>query len=760
MRMIHSPIALLAASALLALSGACSGSAGKNGASGTDGLDGTNGTNGTNGVDGAVGADGTDGSSGTDGTDGTNGTDGTDGVVGVDGRDGHRGEGPWGVNLSVVDIAGGTGPDGQFLVGDFPVVTFTVTDDDGLEYDLSELTGMYFNLSGPTSHYQIAIYYSDLSSVSTDAVYDYDGTWTYTFSEAIPATFHAPPNDTTDLGYDDGDWGGEAITDGTYTVAGWAYIRQYRQDGTSYYESDNIANDVLVGTATAYETREVVLAENCATCHGDEFYAHGGSRRDLGVCLTCHVAGGEDRYSSTDATVTPSTTIGLTTMIHKIHNGSTLTDGLEIAGYPSDSTAEGYPDYNLVDFSDVTFPRWPMEAATCDACHGDAVDGDVETRPTRQACGACHDTVDFATGDNHDGGVRTDDSLCFVCHTATAIEGYHADPRDSTSITSGMNVDVVGVTGGSGGGGNFQVGDFITVEFALTHDDGTAATISELSSSTAVFSGPTDHFQWILESASGNVVSASVYDSTAGTYSYTFASAIPATYSAQKNDTTDLGYDKGDWYGEALVDGTYRVGLMAYENVTDSDGTTWRDNTSDTVDFLFGSATTVEGRDVVAEDNCLACHGKLEFHGDSRAGLDYCLMCHTAGGEDKYSATDATTTPGVTIEFKVMIHKIHAGDLLTETYDINGYGTPYSTTNFNEISFPRQDGGVMACAACHEGSDAWKDPSTAPCTSCHDTEDAAAHAAIMTDETYGESCDVCHGEGADFAVEQMHDWLR
>lgn len=729
----------------------------------------TNGKNGVDGLDGAAGADGAPGDAGSNGSDGQDGTgadgeDGEDGEDGLDGRSGHDGEGPWGMTLTFLEVSGGTGTDGAFLIGDYPVVTFSLTDDAGQSYDLDELSGMYFILSGPTSHYQIVIDYDGMDRVIDTASANTDGTWTYAFSAPVPATYAPVPNDSADLGLDDGDWGGEPVLDGTYSIGGWAYIKNYRQDGTSYYDAGSGVQNVLLGAATTLEAREVVLEENCTQCHGETFQAHGGSRQDFDVCVTCHVAGGEDRYSDVDATTTPATTIVFESMIHKIHNGSVLANGAVYNGYPADPDAEGYPNYNVNDFSGVVFPRFPMAAADCDACHADAAEGNVEDKPVRLACGSCHDSVNFETGDGHDGGIQLDDTNCTVCHTAASITSNHQDPRDDVTINTGLNVDIVGVSGGSGAGGALQVGDFITIEYTLSDDAGAALTTAALASATAIFSGPNTHYQLTLESSSGNVASASVAGSVAGTYTYTFASAIPATFPAQKNNTTDLGVEDGDWYGTDLVGGTYRVALNAYKNVTqthaDATTTNWRVASADIEDVLVGDATVLEVRDVVDQDSCLQCHGNMEFHGEGRENLDYCVVCHTAGSEDRYSGTDATTTPRVTVNLPVMIHKIHNGSNLTEEYNINGYGSPYVTINFNEVTFPRFDGGVEACTACHGESDAWKTPTATPCLACHDTSDAAAHAAINTDETYGESCEVCHGEGRDFAVETMHDWLR
>ena len=41
---------------------------------------------------------------------------------------------------------------------------------------------------------------------------------------------------------------------------------------------------------------------------------------------------------------------------------------------------------------------------------------DWKTNPTREACGSCHDTVNFATGANHAGGPAASDQNCAICH--------------------------------------------------------------------------------------------------------------------------------------------------------------------------------------------------------------------------------------------------------------------------------------------------------------------------------------------------------
>lgn len=744
------------------------GDAGATGPAGADGADGAAGADGSDGEDGAPGSDGEDGAPGTDGADGSDGADGADGADGEPGRDGHNGDAPWGVNFDIVSVTGGSGTDGAVQIGDLLSVTFSLLDDDGIEYDMEEMSSIAFQLAGPVENPAIAIYYADLASVISNAVYNGDGTWTYDFTVAMPSVYDTPPNDTSDLGLDEGDMGGQAVVDGTYYLTAWAYIRQYRQDGSYYYESDNEVESLLVGAATTLETREVVLAENCAECHGNEFFAHGGSRRDLEVCVSCHVGGAEDRYSATDSTTTPGASIAMGNMVHKIHMGEELTYGLVLNGYPADSTMDGYPNYNAHDYSEVAFPAWPQGAGDCASCH-DGGTGEQYTNPTRDACGACHDNIDFTESNSdaesyHEGGVQTSDANCAVCHTASDVEEDHMDKREDPDFSDGLNVDILRVYNQSGLD-TFQVGDNITVEYTVTDDAGnsldsslwnygssSSACGTIYGSATVILTGPSEHMTrtWYSPSPSSSVTTGSLrygstYDSSSGVYTYTFTEStgalavIPSTYPAQMSND-------GEWYGQALVSGTYRIGMDIYTTLWDDACNRYRVADSDYIDVLLGDATSIEPRLVVDESGCDNCHTTIEFHGSGRVGVDYCLMCHTAGNENS--------------DFPGMIHRIHAssemegGSWCFEYEDDGSCGELYSVT------FPRQDGGVQACTACHGDNTAYKDPSTRGCVTCHDSEDAEAHAALNTHETYGESCDVCHGDGRDYSSDTVHNWLR
>jgi hypothetical protein len=49
-----------------------------------------------------------------------------------------------------------------------------------------------------------------------------------------------------------------------------------------------------------------------------------------------------------------------------------------------------------------------------------------------QACGACHDNVNFATGANHAGGGQTSNANCVFCHTSSGIQAAHLGAKRRT----------------------------------------------------------------------------------------------------------------------------------------------------------------------------------------------------------------------------------------------------------------------------------------------------------------------------------------
>ncbi len=266
----------------------------------------------------------------------------------------------------------------------------------------------------------------------------------------------------------------------------------------------------------------------------------------------------------------------------------------------------------------------------------------------------------------------------------------------------GVVLAITGVAGGTGTNGNLRAGDTARVTFTVKRKDGRNVALRELTSSAIYVSGPTTNYQRVIASQS-DVKTRSV-DNGDGTWTYTFAAAIPTTYLAPLNDSPafDAGY--GELTGQPLLDGTYTVAMQAYQNFT-IDGVTYRDTGNATSNFLFGAATTLVKREVVAQANCEQCHTQLRAHGGTRTEVGVCLTCHTAGSEDRNVSTVEGGTPGVSIDFGVMVHRIHnaahlpsvvgvgvsSGGALDYTvaskpYKMVGYNN--SVIDFSNIAFP------------------------------------------------------------------------
>ena len=116
-----------------------------------------------------------------------------------------------------------------------------------------------------------------------------------------------------------------------------------------------------------------------------------------------------------------------------------------------DLVKQGY-HYNNDDLGLFNEVKFPQDIRNCTKCHDGSAnavhktaDGDNwKNVPSRLACGACHDGINFATGKGitladaalialgktpsgvgHIGGAKADDSQCALCHDATTIPVYH-----------------------------------------------------------------------------------------------------------------------------------------------------------------------------------------------------------------------------------------------------------------------------------------------------------------------------------------------
>ncbi len=367
----------------------------------------------------------------------------------------------------------------------------------------------------------------------------------------------------------------------------------------------------------------------------------------------------------------------------------------------------------------------------------------------------------------------------------------------------GLVFEVISLAGATGPSGTFQAGDVISVTYKVELGDGTALPVDDLDDARIWLAGPTTNYQ-LLISAKSDLASAAVRNPD-DTYTYTFSVPIPAVYPAPLNDTTK--FTAGELTGQALMPGTYTLFFRARKDYW-FDGERIRDVANQTEDFLFDGSSILVARDVVQVDACNQCHDQLQFHGGSYRDTRVCVSCHTAGAEDS-SSTDSGDMTNVTIEFKVMIHKIHNGAHLPS---VNGVGTdingdrdytvtpvpylvgssgtnPSRTHDFSGIHFPVwpnlseempvDDGfgslsndeedqelailtGVTDCSKCHTGSSTYlSNPTRAACGSCHDdidwTRNYTANGLTMPPQANDQSCAGCHQvSGNPLAVVDAH----
>lgn len=733
------------------------------GCTGATGPQGPQGVPGETGAQGPQGDAGAPGETGAQGDAGAPGTPGPQGDAGAPGRD-VRLVGP-GLKVTVLDAG---------LTGTVASMELLITDD--ANHPL-ERTGTYtegaVSLSAVPAWLDVrgdglVLDYTPYKrNAAGQASADTGGTWLelepldsgryrYTFGTAIDPAGHEDRTHTFAL------YGSRTFEGATY-VANVEF--NFRPDG----------QPVTV-------TREVVTTQACNGCHGT-LRLHGGSRQQVGLCITCHNPG------VTNVDPDTGNSIDFKELIHKLHRGANLPSVLdggvyEIIGYGG----------SVNDFSDVNFPRVITD---CQVCHQGNQAAQWKTHPSRAACGSCHDRTWFTDANPPAGwvlhgqtwadanpgstapGPRPDDSTCITCHGPTGIfrvEDVHVAPELDTSHALAVTIDPVA--------GQVAAGTPLAFEFHVTWDGQPRDIISApLNAMSAVLSGPNTDFvtMWGTNPfTSANMKTTGTLeavDAGAGHFRYTFpvASALPAN-----------------------ATGSFTVGMEGAMNAAQPRYAFM----SPTRAFAVTDATAIARRRVIDSAKCNACHGNLTFHGGARRGGEYCVMCHNPNNanNERVARFESSTVLAESVDFRVMIHKIHAGTKLSQPYVLYGFPAPTAAnpvgtpTNFGETRYPRA---LNECEACHLAGTwalpasqgrapsilqqltcsedpaadtdsyctgtAWNitgtiqlPPETAVCTSCHDQTYTSAHAQVNTTTSGVEACSTCHGPGKAFDVKTAH----
>src|ERR1035441_456843 len=231
---------------------------------------------------------------------------------------------------------------------------------------------------------------------ATNAIGDY----TYTFKTKAPTTFDATVTNSI----------------------GVSAQRDLSEFGTfdEWSETSNDVFNFVPNGSPVTVTRSVVTTAACNGCH-DPLIGHGGSRLKVELCIMCH----------TPQTINADTklTQDMKVLIHKIHMGSSL---------PSVKAGTPYRIWHRGAWSDFSKVVFPQDVRNCTTCHSSAAaqPNAWKTNPGRDACGSCHDDVNFATGLNHVNLPQIDDSQCKGCHIQqgqldfdASIVGAHVIPK-------------------------------------------------------------------------------------------------------------------------------------------------------------------------------------------------------------------------------------------------------------------------------------------------------------------------------------------
>jgi OmcA/MtrC family decaheme c-type cytochrome len=457
-------------------------------------------------------------------------------------------------------------------------------------------------------------------------------------------------------------------------------------------------------------------------------------------------------------------------MVHKIHFGKELPSVQ--AGTPYQIIGYGG---SVHDYSKGGFPQ-PIN--NCAKCH---TSGSESTNwyavPSIEACGSCHDDVNFATGTGHQGGVKTN-AQCAGCHNSGAItlENPQLAHRWADIVTEAADwAYVINTATYDSGTGQ------LTVNFQVNKDVLTTPVATDLATDPAWLQGSASRlflnvgwkgsFQQLEEggelveepkadytnpganeSAPGSamdiaIVNNGVFQSAnateTGTDVYTAVITLPAE--AQAAGTGIVFMD-----GHPAVNIT---GIVAPAAIWD------RIPVANALDEFAINDTSVNARRVVVANNlssCTACHDTLSLHGQNRQGdIRVCTTCHNSANTDIARRPASGAVDGKdeeAIDLKYLIHRIHRGrEALAGGITVYGFG---SSANVFAGEFP-PGSQLNNCTTCHatntykpplamgmegttidSGSVGHADdlnisPTAAVCSGCHDSNVAKGHMTLM-----------------------------
>ncbi len=650
----------------------------------------------------------------------------------------------WTVLLRVSAPANGS----YFVAGEAPVVTVNLLDTLAQGVVRTNLATLALYMDGPKDPMQ-TVAASKLLNATTDRTKS-----THHYIDLLKSTNVQANADGNALVYALQPVSTEAP--GTYTLGVRAVLAS---DAIQ-----QIMKFVTIQIGTADVEPDVVTKVQCSSCHlgpvSGKLYMHhidpgfsptGNWSLDYDPVTSCKECHNNDGYAAYNDAAGNKVSDPIVRRVHGVHMGS----GLQLP-FNTNATTGDFAAYRFVEF--------PADVRNCTACHSD---DRWKTQPSRLACGACHDNTWFGSIPSkpadqilHPGGPQATDTVCYMCHYpdqnpnegfASIAENHHvAPPTFNNLVTLQLSTPANGLF--------YQPGESPTLTIKVMDTNGVTinpTNIVEPQVSTNVqpnewrranlmVAGPRSLTVPVLTTAAAN--------RPATTYANNdFRVRVkPANEDPRVTRTADaVVYQLADVSN--IVAGTYTVYVEVMASVSTNLGATVFTT------FQVGS-TNVEAR-IAA--NCTDCHGANFMHADNHAvpfDPELCKVCHDYLHQMSGKTNWSNSQWGFgNAPLSRRVHGVHFGNYLDHPEQIT------SGTNYWHLIFPMD---VRNCTKCHSTSPAWtQNPSRLACNACHDSDEAVAHADIMTWEvnpldpwsgSETETCDVCHGANAEFSPDKVH----
>jgi OmcA/MtrC family decaheme c-type cytochrome len=529
-------------------------------------------------------------------------------------------------------------------------------------------------------------------------------------------------------------------------------------------------------------TKWIADTANCADCHLG-FTLHGGPRKTVEYCVTCHNPGTIDQDTGE--------AVDMAYLAHSIHTGENREPPYVIYGFGD----------NGHDYSEVTYPQDTLYCETCHTASESHPDGNSWNEvASAKTCGGCH--ADGLVAENPD--------------SVTGVPDY---AFDHSAVEADLDVGEVedGECGNCHLGNIERAGPALAIHSRIRGSDRARKEagdnfVLEILRATNTGPGETPRITFKVSSPDGqpyDIVSDPEFNDENAALNLYVAWTTDDVYNGTEGGTTSGWRDRGEgaepveeqgypyrMYLAALQrdaaqngDGSYTVTYFRAlpENISgdamialgghpaweyrDADGVTGFDRAA-AVSAVFYPGD--ERQFAVDSDNCNACHERIQFHGGNRNGnVEICLACHTAD----------TAVEGEGWAFGRLIHSIHSAS------------ESYAGGEFADVTYPQN---VANCETCHipgrynvardtaravsihEGgsTSSWEDdsattPNAAYCGACHTSNAARGHfesqggqvAVVKSDiATSGdglpngqEGCPVCHGADREFDTAIFHN---